>query len=60
MKPNKDRKQSESAASWERATSRASDEMLAILAPSAEEPRALLRAGIWKTGPADEPIRGAA
>jgi hypothetical protein len=60
MKRNNDRKQSKSAASWERAETHASTEVLAILAPSAEEPSAIQRMGIWKTGPANEPVGSAA
>ncbi len=43
-------RQNESQPHWEAARSRTSSELLAILAPTADEPAAIQRAGIWKTG----------
>lgn len=60
MKRDKNRKQTETAANWERAATRSSADVLAILAPTAGEPDAIRRVGIWKTGPVSEPVGSAA
>ncbi len=50
MNRNTPHSQIEPQPQWETARSRTSSELLAILAPTAEEPAAIRRAGIWKTG----------
>lgn len=50
MTSKNDQSQPESQVRWETARSRSSSEVLAILAPTAEEPKAILRSGFWKTG----------
>ena len=44
----------------EKARSRTSSEVLAILASTPEEPEAVLRSFIWKTGPQVAPESGSA
>lgn len=50
MNRNTPHSQIEPQPQWETARSRTSSELLAILAPTADEPAAIQRAGIWKTG----------
>lgn len=60
MKPNENRKSIERANHWERSAARSSADVLAILAPTDREPKAIRRTGIWKTGPATQPAGSAA
>lgn len=60
MKRNKNRKQTETATNRERASACSSPDVLAILAPTANDPGAIQRMGIWKTGPVAEPAGSAA
>ena len=57
---NSNRSHHENPVEWERTRSRSSSEVLAILAPTADEPKAIQRAGVWKTGTLAVPEAGGA
>ena len=50
MSRNNQPNRNESQPKWETARSRTASEMLAVLAPTEEEPEAILRSFLWKTG----------
>lgn len=50
MNRDTSRSRNESQPRWESARSRTASELLAILAPTEEEPQAILESFVWKTG----------
>ncbi len=50
MSRNRNRSPNESQTDWRTARSRKASEVLAVLAPTDEEPRPILESFIWKTG----------
>lgn len=60
MKRKIDHGRNQSQPGWHEARSRTSAELLAILAPTAEEPEPIRRISFWKTGPQVAPERGSA
>ena len=60
MSSNRTRSQNEIQSQRETARGHSSSEVLAILAPTSEEPKAILRSGFWKTGTLAVPEPGSA
>ncbi len=52
MSKNPANRPSDTNHNWEKTRSRSSAELLAVLAPTADEPQSIQRMAIWKTGPA--------
>lgn len=60
MSSNTRHSRNQSQPEWEQARTCTSSEVLAILAPTPDEPEAILRSYIWKTGPQAVPETGSA
>ncbi len=52
--------ETQAQAQWQKARRRSSSELLAVLAPTADEPHAIHRMAVWKTGPLAVPAPGGA
>ena len=60
MSTHSTRPQTDARSQWEDARSRTGSELLAVLAPTDDEPSAIQRMAVWKTGPVIAPASGGA